>query len=133
MLPTGAVEDDMCVKVRLPFLCGTVVVTFVAVDMELDRGDAEFLPAEVPELLDLFHCGIFPDYQHGLLQWRGSGLDPLPGDFGIFCLDPGEGFRFLLLWGHWHLLSPLKWGVVRKKGCFTDKRGRNRAAIRKNG
>ena len=31
-----------------------------------------------------------------------------------------KGFRFLLFWGHWHLLSPLKWGVVRKKGCFTD-------------
>lgn len=92
MLATSAVKNDMCVKVRLPFLCGTVVVTFVAVDMELDRSYAEFLPAEFPELLDLFHCGIFPDYQHGLLQWRGSGLDPLPGDFGICCLNPGEGF-----------------------------------------
>ena len=48
MLTTSAVKYDMCVKVRLPFLCGTVVVTFVAVDMELDRSDAEFLPAEFP-------------------------------------------------------------------------------------
>ena len=67
-------------------------MTFVAVDMELDRSDAEFLTAEFPELLDLFHCGIFTDYQHRLLQRRGGGLHLLPGDFGIFCLDPGEGF-----------------------------------------
>ena len=92
MLPTGAVKDDMCVKVRLPFLCGTVVVTFVAVDMELDRSDAEFLPAEFPEILNLLHRGIFSDYQYSLLQWRGGRLHPLPGDFVICCLDPGEGF-----------------------------------------
>ena len=92
MLPTGAVKDDMCVKVRLPLLCGTVVMTFVAVDMELDRSDAEFLPAEFPELLKLLHRGIFPDYQYSLLQWRGGRLHPLSGDFGIGCLDSGESF-----------------------------------------
>ena len=91
MLTTSAVKYDMCVKVRLPFLCGTIVVTFVAVDMELDRSYAEFLPAEFPELLNLLHRGIFPDYQYSLLQWRGGGLHPLPGDFGIFCLYSGEG------------------------------------------
>ena len=92
MLPTGAVKYDMCVKVRLPLLCGTVVMTFVAVDMELDRSYAEFLPAEFLELLNLLYCGIIPNHQHSLLQRRGGGLHPLPGDFGICCLDPGEGF-----------------------------------------
>ena len=92
MLPTGAVKYDMCVEVRLPFLCSTVVVTFVAVDMELNRSYTEFLTAEFPELLNLLHRGIFPDYQYSLLQWRGGRLHPLPGDFGICCLDPGEGF-----------------------------------------
>ena len=91
MLPTGAVKDDMCVKVRLPLLCGTVVMTFVAVDMELDRSYAEFLPAEFLELLNLLYCGIIPNHQHSLLQRRGGGLHPLPGDFGIFCLYSGEG------------------------------------------
>ena len=92
ILPTGAVKYDMCVEVRLPFLCGTVVMTFVEVDMELNRSYAEFLTAEFPELLSLLHCGIFPDYQHCLLQRRSGGLHPLPCDFGICCLDSGEGF-----------------------------------------
>lgn len=91
MFPTGAVKYNMCVKIWLPFLCGTVEMAFVTVNMELDRSDAEFPTTEFPELLDLFHCGVLSDHQHGFLQRRGGGLHSLSGDFYVGCLDSGEG------------------------------------------